>query len=214
MSNIVIFGAGGQAGRTIAVEALQRDHSVTGVFRDPEKHPEAPGGMTAIKGDATDREGVASLATGADAVVLTVGGPGRTLWREAAEAVVGAISELPEPRPRVIHLGGGATLNGPDGVPFLERPDFPAAYLDPATGQAEALDFYRSTDGTVTWTYFSPPPVDFHPGIRTGSYRIGFDEPVVDSAGRSALSYEDLAVAIVDEIERRDHPNERITAAY
>jgi putative NADH-flavin reductase len=127
---------------------------------------------------------------------------------------VEAIAELPTPRPRIMHMGGGATLIGPDGRAFLDSPGFPAEYLDPATGQAAALDYYRSTDGTVSWTYFSPPPVEFAPGTRMGRYRIGHEFPVVDAEGRSALSYEDFAVAIVDEIERPNHVNERITAAY
>ena len=214
MSKIVIFGAGGQAGRTIAAEAAGRGHQVTAVLRDPDRAPEQLRGMALVAGDATDKDAARDLVAGADVVVVAIGGPGRSLWRDAAEALVTAIGDLPEPRPRIIHMGGGATLLGPEGTPFLESPSFPAAYLDPATGQAAALDYYRSTDGSVTWTYFSPPPVDFHPGARTGSYRIGHDEPVVDDEGKSTLSYEDFAVAIVDEIERPRHPNERITAAY
>jgi putative NADH-flavin reductase len=215
MRKIIVFGAGGRAGRMIGAEAHERGHDVTGVLRDPARAAEPPpSGVTIVAGDATDKESVQDLVGGADAVVVAIGGPERTLWRQAAETLVEGISKLPEPRPRIIHMGGGASLIGPDGTTFLESPDFPAAHLDAATGQAEALDYYRSTDGTVRWTYFSPPPIEFAPGTRTGSYRIGHDVPVVDADGRSALSYEDFAVAIVDEIEQPHHINKRSTAAY
>jgi putative NADH-flavin reductase len=214
MSKIVVFGAGGRAGRIITAEAQERGHEVTAVLRDPNRARERLQAATTVAGDATEKDSVRALVRDADAVVVAIGGPGRTLWREAAETLVETIAELPEPRPRIIHMGGGATLMGPDGRIFLESPSFPAQHLDPATGQAAALDYYRSTDGTVSWTYFSPPPVEFAPGTRTGRYRIGHDSPVVDADGRSSLSYQDFAVAIVDEIERPNHLNERITAGY
>ena len=60
----------------------------------------------------------------------------------------------------------------------------------------------------------SPPPLEFHPGERTGHYRTGTDHPVTDAQGRSVLTYEDLAVAIVDEIENPRFGNTRFTVAY
>ncbi len=102
---------------------------------------------------------------------------------------------------------------------------FPADYLgsadcvwwleaELANALAAALDYYLATDGTVTWTYVSPPLVNFAPGTRTGQYRTGHDQPVTDASGTSALSYEDLAVVIADEIDIPKHPNQRFTAAY
>lgn len=214
MSRIVVFGAGGAAGRLISAEAAARGHEVIAVTRRPVPGLTFPDGVRVVAGDATSEASVRSVAEGADAVVLAVGGPGRALWRDAAAAVVGALGGLPEPRPRVIHMGGGATLTTPDGTRFLELPTFPEAYLDPATGQAAALDYYLTTDGAVPWTYISPPPVDFRRGERTGGYRTGGDQPVLDSAGESRLSYEDFAVVVVDEIETPKHPNQRFTAAY
>jgi putative NADH-flavin reductase len=60
----------------------------------------------------------------------------------------------------------------------------------------------------------SPPPLAFHPGERTGRYRTGADRPVTDDQGRSVLSYEDFAVAVVDEIENGGFCDMRFTAAY
>jgi putative NADH-flavin reductase len=110
-------------------------------------------------------------------------------------------------------MGSGATLLLPDGTRPLDNPGFPAEFMDVATGQASALDYYRSSEG-VDWTYFSPPPLEFGPGERTGHYRTGLDYPVTDPEGRAVLSYEDFAVALVDEIEQGRFVNTRFTAGY
>lgn len=49
--------------------------------------------------------------------------------------------------------------------------------------------------------YLSPPPVR-EPGTRTGRHRRGTDTPLLGADGRSSISAEDLAVAVLDELER------------
>lgn len=213
MNDIVVFGAGGTAGSRITAEAVNRGHRVTAAVRRPEATTYLPSGIHLVTGDATSAMRVRELAPEADTMVVAIGGGDRTLWRNAAETLVTTLRELPEP-PRIIHLGGGATLLTPKDTPFLDEPDFPERYRDAALGQAEALTYYRAFSNGVTWTYVSPPPLEFHPGERTGHYRTGTEHPVTDEQGRSVLSYEDLAVAIVDEIENPRFPNTRFTAAY
>ncbi len=112
-------------------------------------------------------------------------------------------------------MGGGSTLLTPDGKRFIDLPQFPAEYRASALGQAEALDTYRKSNrSTVRWTYVSPPPIHFAPGQRTGKYRTGLDHPVVDDHGESSLSYEDFAIAVLDEIERPHFVNQRFTVGY
>ncbi|MEU5720764.1 NAD(P)H-binding protein [Micromonospora sp. NPDC047738] len=213
MSNIVVFGAGGTAGSRITDEAMNRGHRVTAAVRRPEATSYLAPGVRTVTGDATSARSVRELAEDADVFVVAIGGGERELWREAARTLVDTLRELPNP-PRVIHVGGGATLLTSKGTPYLNEPDFPAEYRDAALGQAEALAIYRSADDGVTWTYISPPPLEFHPGERTGHYRTGTDHPVTDAQGRSVLTYEDLAVVIVDEIEHPRFTNTRFTAAY
>ncbi|KAB1911702.1 NAD(P)-dependent oxidoreductase [Micromonospora sp. AMSO31t] len=213
MSDIVVFGAGGTAGSRIAAEAVERGHRVTAAVRRPEATSYLPAGVRPVTGDATSARSVRELAEDADVFVVAIGGGERGLWRDAARTLVDTLRELPDP-PRVIHVGGGATLLTPKGTRYLDEPDFPEEYRDSAEGQADALDVYRSSADGVTWTYVSPPPLEFHPGERTGHYRTGTDQPVTDAQGRSVLTYEDLAVAIVDEIENPRFGNARFTAAY
>lgn len=212
MGNIVVFGAGGTLGSRVCAEAVGRGHQVTAAVRRPEAVTYLPPEVTVALADATSPRSVRNLAPLADALVVAIGGPGRTLWRDAAGTLVSTLRGMPA-APRIIHLGGGATLLTPDGTRLLDAPDFPEQYRDPALGQADALDYYRSSSG-VTWTYVSPPPLEFHPGERTGHYRTGADQPVTDERGRSVLSYEDFAVAVVDEIEQPRHLDTRFTAAY
>ncbi|MGV9764521.1 MULTISPECIES: NAD(P)-dependent oxidoreductase [Micromonospora] len=213
MSDIVVFGAGGTAGSRIAAEAVERGHRVTAAVRRPEAVGYLPTGVRTVTGDATSARSVRELAEDADVLVVAIGGGERDLWRDAARTLVDTLRELPDP-PRVIHVGGGSTLLTPKGTRYLDEPDFPEEYRDAAHGQADALEFYRTSADGVTWTYVSPPPLEFHPGERTGHYRTGTDHPVTDAQGRSVLTYEDLAVAIVDEIENPRFGNTRFTVAY
>ncbi|MFV2102878.1 NAD(P)-dependent oxidoreductase [Micromonospora sp. LOL_024] len=214
MSDIVVFGAGGTAGSRIVVEAFDRGHRVVAAVRRAEADaPYLPSGVRVVTGDATSERSVRELAPTADALVVAVGGGDRSLWPDAARTLLGALRGMPA-APRIIHVGGGATLLTPAGTRLLDEPDFPEEYRDAALGQAEALDVYRSGADGVRWTYLSPPPLEFHPGQRTGRYRTGTDQPVTDAQGRSVLSYEDLAVAVVDEIENPRFQDMRFTAAY
>ncbi|MEU5550585.1 NAD(P)H-binding protein [Micromonospora sp. NPDC047793] len=213
MSNIVVFGAGGTAGSRIVVEAVDRGHRVVAAVRRPEAVSYLPPAVRVVTGDATSERSVRELAPDADALVVAIGGGDRTLWPDAARRLLHVLGGMPA-APRVIHVGGGSTLLTPTGGRLLDEPDFPADYREAALGQADALDVYRSAADGVTWTYLSPPPLEFHPGERTGRYRTGTEQPVTDDDGRSALSYEDLAVAVVDEIESPRFRNMRFTAAY
>ncbi|MCM0678245.1 NAD(P)H-binding protein [Micromonospora phytophila] len=213
MSNIVVFGAGGTAGSRVTTEAFNRGHRVTAAVRRPAATSYLPAGVSLVTADATSGQRVRELAPDADAMVVTIGGGERGLWLNAARTLVGTLRGMPA-APRIIHVGGGATLLTPKGTRFLDEPDFPEEYRDAAQGQADALDFYRSSADGVSWTYVCPPPLEFHPGERTGTYRTGTDQPVTDHEGRSVLSYEDLAVAVVDEIESPRHENARFTVAY
>ncbi|MFC0005634.1 NAD(P)-dependent oxidoreductase [Micromonospora siamensis] len=213
MSNVVVFGAGGTAGSRITAEAFDRGHRVIAAVRRPEATSYLPAGVRVVTGDVTSARSVRELAPDADVMVVAVGGGERALWRDAAQTLTTVLRDVPA-APRIIHVGGGSTLLTAKGTPFLDEPDFPAEYRESALGQADALAWYRSSADGVTWTYVSPPPLEFHPGERTGHYRTGTEEPVTDAQGRSVLTYEDLAVAVVDEIENPRFENMRFTAAY
>ncbi|MGW3953119.1 NAD(P)-dependent oxidoreductase [Streptomyces sp. NPDC004752] len=213
-SRIVVFGAAGKAGSRVVAEAAARGHQVTAVARDISRIGQLPEGVRAVAGDVTDAEIVAALAEDADALVLTVGGPDAALYTDAIATAAAAARSVGPGGPRIVHMGGGAGLLNDDGVRFFDAPGFPEEFKPYAIGQLQALDACRALGEDVTWTYLSPPPVHFAPGERTGVYRTGLDRPVVGDDGQSRISYEDYAVALVDEIERPKHLNRRFTVGY
>jgi putative NADH-flavin reductase len=76
----------------------------------------------------------------------------------------------------------------------------------------EQLEVVRGSDD-VDWVYVSPPAV-LEPGVRTGQYRVGRDELLVDPDGASSISMEDFAVALLDEVEGPRHRRIRFTVGY
>lgn len=112
--------------------------------------------------------------------------------------------------PRLIVVGGVGSLLDSSGKVVLER--VPEDRLPEHEGQRAALDFYR-TVSDVRWTYVSPPG-RIAPGGRTGAYRLGVDELLVDDNGESSISMEDFAVAVLDEAEQSRHIGRRFTVGY
>ncbi len=76
----------------------------------------------------------------------------------------------------------------------------------------DALDYLRTVND-VPWTYFSPAG-NIRPGTRTGKFRLGTEQIVVDDKGQSAISMEDYAVAALDELEQPQFLNKRFTVGY
>ncbi|MZF85503.1 NAD(P)H-binding protein [Streptomyces sp. SID5643] len=214
MSKITVFGAAGKAGSRVVAEAAARGHEVTAVARDLDALSALPVGVQAGAGDVTDPDSVAALSKDADAIVLTVGGPDAALYTNAVAAAASAVRALGPAGPRIIHMGGGASLLNGEGVRFFDAPGFPEEFKPYAIGQIRALDAYLALGDDVTWTYLSPPPVHFTPGTCTGDYRTGLDHPVVGDDGQARISYEDYAAALVDEIENPRHLNRRFTVGY
>ncbi|MDH6221072.1 NAD(P)-dependent oxidoreductase [Streptomyces pseudovenezuelae] len=209
-----MFGAAGKAGTRVVAEAAARGHQVTAVARSLDALATLPDGVRPVTGDVTDPQTVAVLAKDADVLVLTIGGPDTVLYTDAVAATVTALRGLGPAGPRIVHMGGGASLLNNDGVRFFDAPDFPEEFKPYAIGQIRAFDAYLALDNSVTWTYLSPPPVHFAPGERTGHYRTGLDRPVVGDDGQARISYEDYAAALVDEIETPRHLNRRFTVGY
>ncbi len=91
-------------------------------------------------------------------------------------------------------------------------PNFPPDYRPAALAHREALNLYRQ-EKDIEWTYISPA-AEMAPGERTGNYRTGTNQLLTDARGRSFISMEDYAVAVLDEIENPKHIRERFTVAY
>ena len=209
---LVLFGATGAIGRRILREALDRGHSVTAGVRDPgtldPNHPR----LTKVKADATDAGLVTALAAGQDAVLSAVGptaGEPAAIVVDVAHALVTALP--PANVRRLLVVGGAGALDVRPGVRLMDTPDFPAAWQTIAHAHRDALEVYRAAD--IEWTVVSPA-AQIEPGQRTGWYRTGTDQLIVDPQGRSRISMEDYAVAFLDELEKPRFVGKQMTVAY
>ncbi|MFI7382673.1 NAD(P)-dependent oxidoreductase [Streptomyces sp. NPDC049813] len=212
--NITVFGAAGSVGRRVVAEALARGHQVTAVVRDPARATGLPGAASLRTGDAADPRSVAERAAGQDLVISATRPPnGRE--PELAAVAQALLAGLHGTGVRLLLVGGAAGLMvpGTGGTTVVDAPGFPAALRPIALACAAQFDVCRATGHDVDWAYLAPAAV-LEPGERTGRYRLGTDTLVVDAEGASALSMEDLAVALIDEAERPAHHRTRFTAAY
>ncbi|MFJ6776357.1 NAD(P)-dependent oxidoreductase [Kitasatospora sp. NPDC091257] len=211
MAKIALYGATGMIGSRILREALDRGHHVTAVVRDPGRLTEKRPGLTVTTGDVLDPASVTAAARGQDVVVSAVGGsdgPGHLATiAPSAESLVAGLRSLDGKAPRLITVNGAGSLRTPDGKQVWDAEGLPEPLLQIMHAHGDALDFYRSVHD-VRWTCLSPAG-QIEPGERTGTYRTALDDLVVDSEGRSRISAEDYAVALVDEIEQRNHVGER-----
>jgi putative NADH-flavin reductase len=213
---IVIFGATGHVGQQIAREALERGHEVVGVVRDPSRSQAPDPRVTLVQGDATDADSVARAVQGADAVVGSVSPrPGTTgQVPSLVDAARGLIAGLRQAGVRrLVAVGGAGSLEVAPGVALMDTPGFPDAYKAEAAEGRDSLAVYRTEAEGLEWTFLSPAII-IQPGERTGRYRTTGDALLTDEQGNSVISYEDYAVALVDELEQRRHVGERFGVAY
>ncbi len=201
---IAIAGASGRAGSCITAELARRGHSVTGIARNPDQIARL-GNVAAVKGDALDRAELARLWAGHDAAISSI-----HFLASDPEALIGAAKDSRVPRYLVV--GGAGSLEVAPGVRLATTPAFPAAYKAEAAKGAAFLDRLRQ-ERELNWTFVSPSAL-FVAGERTGKFRLGTDQLLTDSAGKSWISFEDFAVAMADEIERPAHIRKRFTVGY
>lgn len=203
MAKIALIGASGNAGSRILKELSDRGHQVTAIARNPEKIASLPN-VVAKKGDVFDQAGLSELLKGHDAVIsavhFTASDPVTLIEAVRASGVS-----------RYLVVGGAGSLEIAPGQRVVDLPDFPAAYKAEATKGAEFLDRLKG-EKQLDWTFLSPS-AEFVPGERTGKFRIGKDSLLSNEAG-SRISFEDYAIALVDEIEKPQHPRQRFTVGY
>ncbi|MET0281315.1 MAG: NAD(P)H-binding protein [Steroidobacteraceae bacterium] len=215
--NIVVYGGSGNIGSRIVNEAVARGHHVTVVDRAP-KSELAPQGVKLVSGDAMSATDIAKNINGADVVVSSVivrPTPTPDFALNIVKAMVTAQrTQTGAKKTRLLVVGGASSLNNAEGKRIVDTlpPTLPAGTLNEIKSAVDALDYIRTVNDT-SWTFFSPAS-NIRPGTRTGKFRTGTDQLVVDAAGQSAISMEDFAVAMLDEIEKPQFVNKRFTVGY
>jgi len=209
---LVVFGASGLLGTRLVTEALSRGHQLTAVARDATRIDDRGGQVATAAADVTDPGSVAAVAGGHDAALSAVTQHDRPqMLVDAARGLLAGLSAAGVHR--LVVAGGAGSLLVASGQRLMDTEGFHEEWKPEAVATAAALDVFRQAETDVEWSYVSPGAL-LAPGERTGHYRLGGDELLVDEQGKSAISMEDFAIAMLDEAEAARHPRQRFTAAH
>lgn len=196
--DIVVFGAGGRAGRQVVAEACRRGHQITAVVRDPAGHGDLTGARV-VAGDVTDETSVEQAAVGHDAAIsaaVDLSVPPHDFFTASSRALVTGLAKAGVRR--LVVVGLASIMPGASGAPLMDEPGYPNEYRSFYLGHAAGLDELRACD--LDWAYVAPAGDFDRAGTRTGRYRLAEHG---DAASR--ITYADFAIALLDEIEAPRH---------
>ena len=172
--------------------------------------------LKVVKAYVSDVNAVAAACKGND-VVISAYNPGWTnpnIYEETLKnypLILKAVKQAGIKR--LLCVGGAGTLFCAPGLRVVDSGAIPAEIM----GGVKSLgEFYLNTlcnEKETDWVFFSPAGT-LEPGQRTGKFRLGKDDLIVDENGKSHISVEDYAVAMVDEMEQEKHHRERFTIGY
>jgi uncharacterized protein len=216
MKKIALIGASGLVGSAILKESLRRGHSVTAIVRNPDRITLKDPGLQIKQGDVLSAESVPELISGAD-VVISAYNPGWTnpnIAEETTRAYEQIIQGVKQAKiPRLLIVGGAGSLYVSPGKKLMDAGVIPESFMPAIKALAGVLYSLQKDGADMDWAFFSPAG-DIAPGERTGKFRLGKDDLIVDEKGESHISVEDYAVAMLNEVETPEHHRERFTIGY
>lgn len=210
---IALIGASGFIGSALLTEALSRGHHVTALVTRPERVAPQEN-VVSVKSDVLNTAALAEQLRGVEAVISAFSGHAQEdvygYYLKGFHSILSATQHASVPRLMIV--GGAATLEVAPGKLLLDAPGFPAEYRATAEGAQTALETLRMQTAQA-WTFLSPA-AEIFPGERTGSFRLGGDTLLTDSKGNSRISVQDYAIAMIDELENPHNTNQRFCVAY
>lgn len=217
MKKVAVIGATGFVGTQVVKELANRGYFVNALARNTSKIEESEN-VKAIAVDVYNTSELSEILKGNDAVISAFN-PGWTNpnifedFLKGAESIEKAVEESGVKR--FITVGGAGSLYIAENLQLIDTPEFPAEIKPGAEAARQYLEMIKKNEN-LDWTFFSPA-IEMHQGtagVRKGTYRTALENPVFDEEGRSVLSVEDVAVALVDELENNQFVKQRFTAAY
>ncbi len=216
MKKTALIGASGFVGSAILNELLARGYKVEALVRNPEKITVENPNLTVKKVDVADEKALAEDLKGYDTVISAYnpGWKNSNIYNETLQNYPRIVEAAKEAGvKRLLIVGGAGTLFCAPGLRVVDSGVIPAEIMD---GVKSLGKFYLETltkENNIDWVFFSPAGA-FVDGARTGEYRLGKDDLIVDDKGKSTISAADYAKAMVDELEVPAHHKERFTIGY
>lgn len=214
--HVALIGASGFIGSAILKELLNRGHQVTAIVRNPQQITIKSTLLNIEKADVANTENLSRLFTGKD-VVISAYNPGwsnpniyeETLKNYTSILAAGKKSNIE----RLLCVGGAGTLFCAPGVRVMDTGVIPDEIMPGVKALGEFFLHTLINEKDIDWVFFSPAG-EIAPGQRTGRFRLGKDNLIVDKEGKSHISVEDYAMAMIDELESPAHHQERFTIGY
>jgi hypothetical protein len=216
MKKIVLIGASGYVGSAILNEALERGDKVMAVVRHPGKITATHKNLIVKPGDVSSIETVTEVCKSAD-VVISAYNPGWKNPNIAMETIRVYRVILEGVRKsgvkRFLVVGGAGSLFISPGKRLMDAGVMPESFLPAVRALADFYLIDLMAEKSIDWVFFSPAGI-LEPGLRTGKFRLGKDDMIVNEKGESKISVQDYAVAMIDEVEKPAHHMERFTIGY
>jgi len=210
---VAIIGATGFVGSVLLKETVARGHEVTALVSNLSKVP-ATEKVTAVQADVLDHDSLAKKISGHDVVISAFSGHAQSdvlgYYIQGIQSIISAVKQAGVPR--LLVVGGAGGLEVAPGVQLIDTPQFPEQWKATAEGARQALNLLRQ-EQELNWTVLAPS-AHLEPGQRTGKFRLGKDQLLVDEVGESHISLEDYAVAMINEMENPVHARTRFTVGY
>lgn len=204
---VALIGASGFVGSHLLTELINRNYHVVAIVRSADKVKEKNDKLKVIETDIFDTDKLAETLKGCD-VVVSAYNPGWKNPNIAEETLKGYESILAAAKKsgikRIQIVGGAGTLYIGPGKTVIEAGLIPDNILPGVKALAKVLKEYLLPEKSIDWVFFSPAGT-IEPGERTGKYRLGLDNLIKDKNGKSKISVEDYAKAMVDELEKPQH---------
>lgn len=206
MKKVAVVAANGRVANKVIEEAVARGFDVTGFGRG-ENNTKA---QHYVQKDLFDL--TADDLKDFDAVVDAVGAWTLDSLYVIPKAAAFLVGLLKGSETRLVVVGGAGSLyvNKEHTSTVELQPRFPDSYKGVSAAHGLALATLRASEN-VKWTYISPAGDFQADGERSGKYILGGEELTLNSRGESIISYADYAIALVDEIEKGNHVQQRIS---
>ncbi len=211
---VTILGAGGNIGQRITKEAASKGYELNLITSKPKSFFdfEKQSNISTHQADIFETEDLAKAFEGSDVVISAYAPPhdNNQLIVPASKSLLEAVKQAGV---RLIAVGGAGSLQVNEDTQLVDSPEFPADYKGIALAHRDALENVYLKEAEADWTNISPAAYIFE-GERTNQFRLGENNLIVDEQGKSAISMEDFAIAIVDEVANKNYIKKRFTAGY